>query len=54
MKDFESIKKQSVLTLDLNSDTKPNITNAELTKFVQNVKKLIRKKDIILLVVQKS
>lgn len=54
MKELESIKKQTLLTLELSSDTKPNITNAELTKFVQNVKRFIVKKDIILLVVQKS
>ena len=54
MKELEFIKKQSLLTLELSPDTKPNVTNAELTKFVQNVKRFISKKDIILLVVQKS
>lgn len=53
MKELESIKKQSLLTLELSSDTKPNITNAELTKFVQNTKRLVAKKNLILLVLEK-
>jgi len=53
MKELESIKKQSLLTLELSPDTKPNITNAELTKFVQNTKRLLMKKNLILLVLEK-
>lgn len=53
MKDFESFKKQSLLTLDLNSDTKTNITSAELTKFVQSTKRLLTKKNLVLVVLEK-
>lgn len=53
MKELESIKKQSLLTLELSSDTKPNITNSELTKFVQNTKRLLMKKNLVLLVLEK-
>ena len=53
MKELELIKKQSLLTIELSSDTKTNITNNELTKFVQNTKRLLTKKNLILLVIEK-
>lgn len=53
MKELEPIKKQSLLTLELSSDTKTNITSAELTKFVQNVKRLLTKKNIVLVAFEK-
>lgn len=53
MKELESIKKQSLLTLELSSDTKPNITSSELTKFVQNTKRLLAKKNLVLVVLEK-
>ena len=53
MKELESIKKQSLLTLELSPDTKSNITSSELSKFVQNTKRLLTKKNLILLVLEK-
>lgn len=53
MKELEFIKKQSLLTLELSPDTKPNVTNAELTKFFQNTKRLLTKKNLVLVVLEK-
>lgn len=54
MKDLDAIRKQSLLSLELNSNTRSNIVQSELIKFTQNVKKLSTKKNLILFVIEKS
>jgi hypothetical protein len=39
--------KNIILTLKLSPNTKPTISNADLTKFVNQVKGLLRKGDLV-------
>jgi hypothetical protein len=50
-KELESLRKKSLLTFEIDPDTKPHVTNAELTKFVQDVKKITTRKRVVILVV---
>jgi hypothetical protein len=47
-KEFESLKKKSLLTHEINPDTKPQVKNSELTKFMHDVKKSPRKRVVLL------
>jgi hypothetical protein len=40
--------KNIILTLKLSPNTKPTISNADLTKFMNQVKGLLRKGDLVL------
>ena len=55
MKDLDHLlKKQALISLELRADTKLNITFAELNKFIQLVKRIITKKDVVILLFDKS
>ena len=51
-KELEVLRKKSLLQLEIDPDTKPQVTNAELTKFVQDVKKITTRKRVVILVVE--
>ena len=50
-KELEILRKKSLLTIEIDPDTKPQVTNAELTKFVQEIKKITTRKSVMILVV---
>jgi hypothetical protein len=50
-KELDALRKKSLLTLDIDPDTKPQVTNADLTKFVQDIKKITTRKRVVILVV---
>ena len=54
MKDLDHLKKQALISLELRADTKLNITFAELNKFIHLVKRIITKKDVVILLFDKS
>ena len=51
-KELEVLRKKSLLTLEIDPDTKPQVTSAELTKFVQDIKKITTRKRVVILVVE--
>jgi hypothetical protein len=51
-KELEVLRKKSLLTLEVDPDTKPQVTNAELTKFVQDIKKITTRKRVVILVME--
>lgn len=40
------------MNLELSADTKTQVTNAEITKFIQEVKKVLAKKDVVIVVLE--
>ena len=54
MKDLDHLKKQALISLELRADTKPNMSIANLNKFIQFVKRIITKKDVVILLFDKS
>ena len=50
-RELEVLRKKSLLTLEIDPDTKLQVTNAELTKFVQGIKKITTRKRVVILVV---
>jgi len=51
-KDLELLKKRSLMSLELSADKKTQVTNAEITTFVQKVKQVVAKKDIVIVVLE--
>ena len=51
-RELDALRKKSLLTLEIDPDTKPQVTNAEMTKFVQDVKKITTRKRVVILVVE--
>ena len=51
-RELDALRKKSLLTLEIDPDTKPQVTNSELTKFVQDVKKITTRKRVVILVVE--
>ena len=51
-RELDALKKKSLLTLEIDPDTKSQVTNTELTKFVQDVKKITTRKRVVILVVE--
>ena len=51
-KDLETLKKRSLMSIELSADKKTQVTNAEITVFVQKVKQLLAKKDIVIIVLE--
>ena len=51
-KELDALRKKSLMTLEIDPDTKPQVTNAELTKFLQDVKKITTRKRVVILVVE--
>ena len=50
---LELLRKKSLLTLEIDPETQPQLTSSELTKFVQDVKKITIRKRVVILVVEK-
>lgn len=51
-KEIEILRKAALLQLEIDPDTKTQVTNAELQKFVQSVKKITTRKRVVILVVE--
>lgn len=51
-KDLETLKKRSLMSLELSADKKTQVTNAEITTFVQKVKQIVAKKDVVIIVLE--
>jgi hypothetical protein len=51
-RELDALRKRALLTLEIDPDTKPQVTNTELTKFVQDVKKITTRKRVVILVVE--
>ena len=51
-RELDALRKKSLLTLEIDPDTKPQVTNAELTKFVHDIKKITTRKRVVILVVE--
>jgi hypothetical protein len=49
-RELESLRKKSLLEID--PDKKTQTTNSELTKFVQDIKKITTRKRVVILVVE--
>lgn len=54
MKDLDRLKSQALHSLELSADTKTNITISDLNKFIQFIKRIVTKKDVVILVFDKS
>jgi hypothetical protein len=52
-RELEVLRKKSLLTLEIDPDTKPQVTSAELTKLVQDIKKITTRKRVVILVMEK-
>ena len=50
--DLETLKKRSLMRLELSADKKTQVTNAEITTFLQKVKQVVAKKDIVIIVLE--
>ena len=50
-RELEVLRKKSLLTLEIDPDTKTQVTNAELQKLIQDVKKITTRKKVVILVV---
>jgi hypothetical protein len=51
-KELEVLRKKSLLTLEIDPDTKTQVTNANLQKLVQDIKKITTRKRVVILVVE--
>jgi hypothetical protein len=51
-KDLELLKKRALMSLELSADKKTQVTNAEITTFLQKVKQVVAKKDIVIIVLE--
>jgi hypothetical protein len=51
-KELEVLRKNSLLQIEIDPDIKPQVTSSELTKFVQDVKKITTRKRVVILVVE--
>ena len=54
MKDLESIRKQSLLSLELSSNTKSQITSNDLNRFINETKRLLPKKNLLLILIERN
>ena len=50
-RELEVLRKKSLMTLEIDPDTKTQVTSSELTKFVQDIKKITTRKRVVILVV---
>ena len=51
-REIDALKKKALMTLELSPDTKTNVTNAEIATFVQKLKSLASKKELIVIVTE--
>ena len=52
MNALDTIRKNSLLELTVRYETKTNLTNSSLAKFVTDVKKIVTKKSVTILVIE--
>ena len=48
--ELDRLKKFSLLSLEMNKDTKPNVTQQQLTKLMNDIKRLGQQKNLVLIV----
>jgi hypothetical protein len=51
-KNLETLKKRALMSLELSADKKTQVTNTELTTFIQKVKQVVAKKDIVIIILE--
>jgi hypothetical protein len=51
-KQLDAFRKKSLMSLEIDPDTKPQVTSSELTKLVQDIKKITTRKRVVILVVE--
>ena len=49
--ELDRLKKFSLLSLEMNKDTKPNITQQKLTKLSSDIKRLVQQRNLVVMVV---
>jgi len=53
MNDIEKFKKNALIVTELNANTKTQISNGEIVKLSQEIKRIITKKDVVVIVHEK-
>ena len=53
MRDLDKIKKNALIVTELNADTKTQISSSEIAKLSQEIKRIITKKDVVVIVLEK-
>ena len=51
-REIDALKKKALLSLELSANTKTNVTSAEIATFVQKLKSLASKKELIVIVTE--
>ena len=51
-KELERMKKESLIYLEMNKDTKTNVTQQQLTKLMSDIKRLSPQKNLVVMVVE--
>jgi hypothetical protein len=49
--ELDRLKKFSLLSLEMNKDTKPNVTQQQLTKLSSDIKRLVQQRNLVVMVV---
>jgi len=50
-KELERMNKESLIYLEVNKDTKTNVTQQQLTKLMSDIKRLSQQKNLVVIVV---
>lgn len=50
-RDLERLKKESLIFLEVNKDTKTNVTQQQLIKLMSDIKRLSQRKNLVVMVV---
>ena len=53
MNDIEKFKKNALIVTELNANTKTQISTSEIAKLSQEIKRIITKKDVVVIVHEK-
>ena len=51
-RDFERLKKESLIYLEVNRDIKTHVTQQQLTKVMSDIKRLSQQKNLVVMVVE--
>ena len=51
-KELERFKKESLIYLEVNKDTKTNVTQQQLTKLMSDIKRLSQRKNLMIFIVE--
>ena len=49
--ELDRLKKFSLLSLEMKKDTKPNVTQQQLTKLSSDIKQLVQQRNLVVMVV---